>query len=210
MNTGLSGDDVVSFPFNAVSASEILDEPGLTSVSATSPIDLTNAVSTLALHTITCPADGFVIATGTVYAQTLTGGPTARIRVGISGSPGGFGPLSYYHSGDSLKYAQTISLHEVFTVTAGAHTYYLQASESSENWTIRDRRFTLLYVPTTYGTVSASAMAGTETELVQRDNYGFHPQSTTEPISSEQRLSQLSAQIDAIQREMNALRGQLK
>jgi len=51
----------------------------------------------------------------------------------------------------------TQTIHRLYTVAAGAHTYYVTARVSSNAADIGDIRLTPIFIPTAYGTVAAAA-----------------------------------------------------
>ncbi len=150
---------------NAVDAAKISDEPGVASVS--SDTDHALALGTpvnVVSRTITVPASGYIIATGTVSADLLHAPPADDTEVLLSISA-----TSATHDGGNLVrfllplsaapgfYRTSLCATDVYSVAAGARTFYLVA-ESQDGFgnVITDSNLNLIFVPTSYGTVTAN------------------------------------------------------
>ena len=172
-DTALSGDDAVALPNSAVSSPEILNEPGVCGGYASAPFELTAAPEpdVLLSSTITVPGPGYVLALATAEAEAYRVAGAAVASFGISSAPTFMDREVVYGETDGTSAGPlnpVVNLHLLYEVaTAGSFTYYFQAGETSGNWYIFDRDFTLVYLPTAYGSVptrTSSAAAGTDIE----------------------------------------------
>ena len=118
-------------------------------------IDRGDGVKNLLSRTIICPADGFVMATASVYFIQF-GSAHLSCLLGISRSPSTIPPEAEYGASVPRPLA-TVSFHEVFEVTAGANIFHLNAQNlDDQNLVVTRRRLTLIFVRTAYGTVDAN------------------------------------------------------
>ena len=117
------------------------------------------------------PGPGYVLALATAEAEAYRVAGAAVASFGISSAPTFMDREVVCGETDGTSAGPlnpVVSLHLLYEVaTAGSFTYYFQADESSGNWHIFDRDFTLVYLPTAYGSVptrTSSAAAGTDIE----------------------------------------------
>lgn len=195
-----AGSGAVQFPSDAIQASEVLDEPGVASRISTSTVTIGDSRTNLLTRTITVPADGFVVATGTFQLYSgLNAGDSVMVYYGLTDN-GTTWPSSM--SLEVKEYNDAIikplSITGIFPVPAGATTFYLVASKypttsPASSW---KQSLSLLYFPTSYGTVTVpTALSGSD-------------QSRTESEDDER---QASARINAdrIKRELAAMQARL-
>ncbi len=171
-NTDATGDASVSFPTDAISSSEILDEPGLASSKAyeTSSYALTTSLSTLTSRTITCPSNGYVFVLATYEVDmNHTAGSAQFSTIGISDNVATLPnnqDNSFYLPGTAAAgvHLNPGSGSGIFPVTAGANTFYLNGYKNSGTADIKvwDVQLNVMFFPTAYGTVegTANALAG--------------------------------------------------
>lgn len=148
-----AGDGSVILPNEAVGAAEIADEPGLASnVESRRLLVPAGAVRNIVERLITCPANGYVIATATteVYTEDWLGSPT-WLQITTQSETMGLPARKVNLEGNKT---QTITLHEVFQVSAGPHTFYLIGAGGADNH-FNLTRLTLLFIPTAYGVTDA-------------------------------------------------------
>lgn len=207
------GDPSIILPPSAVSAVEMLDEPGLGYYAddATLAINATN--TNLASRTITLPADGYVFVTATAqFNLTHTTGSGTQITLGVSDSAG-FLPINqdFIHQIDASQassvYFTTLTASGVFTATKGSHTFYFVARRSSGAGptSINDVALTAIYFPTDYGLVSPPMSASS---LAQEEEAAAPATGGTLDIEGEQAEARM-AQDRKLARELAAMRDRL-
>lgn len=216
LNTNSTGNAAVSFPAGAVSASEILNEPGVAN-NQTGLIVLSTTTSTLLSRTIDAPGPGFAIVIGSTDIALGYDGTSAFAQIALSETPDSngsgntdfsFGIPSGLSSG---TYTQVCTGHAVYEIpAAGSVTYYLNGlrSGSSTSGTAFDPQLTVLYVPTAYGPV----VSNLENASFVNDPSDARGPLTRDEIEAEQedaalwseaRRAQEIAEIEALQAELN-------
>ncbi len=197
-----SGDASVELPPDALSAPEILDEPGAGYDWRTTVYNLDTGITSVAGRTITVPAAGYVIVWGTAEVQIdHTSGTGDTGRFGVSANETSF-PAA---QDNELKldaglatgvYSFPISVHGLFEAAdGGSFTYYLIGSELSGVVSVTKSSLTALYIPTAYGPVDALS-AG----------YGDSP-SDSDPALERREARELN---DArVERELAAMRDRI-
>lgn len=219
IDLGVVGDGSVQLPRDAVSASEVLDEPGLASNNDTGLTALTSATpASVISRTITPPANGYVLALGqSAIRVTHTQGTSTEGAIGLSDDGTSFGTaqdvnVQISSNAPSGPYAIPAHVNGVFTVSGGVpKTIHIVAVEANGNINVEDLSLTLLFVPTSYGTVDPTLMipAG-----VDRDETPHAPQSgadiraeveesrqwNTERMARE--LAEIQAQVERLRREV--------
>jgi len=165
-DTNASGDDAVALPTGAVSAYEILDEPGVASRSTVPYLNLTGPVQTLLSRSITVPAPGYVLALATATVRALhDNGTISGALFGVSDSSSSFpyGADMYLRvpaNADDGEWNPGAAVQWLFEVdTAGMHTFYFLADQVVGNWAVYQRNMTLVYIPSAYGTISSTVAA---------------------------------------------------
>ncbi|MBZ0173193.1 MAG: hypothetical protein K8E66_12485, partial [Phycisphaerales bacterium] len=158
---------------NTVTSGKMLDEAGVAyAASATDFILTTGLATNVVQRTITVPASGLILANGRANFQIEhTGGIASEIFLCVSANSGVLDTanLSRHRvtSPDSFgAYRASLAVTDVFSVGAGTHTFYIVAEGDEGLGTDRvmDANLSLLFVPTAYGTVSATD-TGPETVL---------------------------------------------
>jgi hypothetical protein len=163
-----SNDESVQLPVNAVSSEEILDEPGAASATeGISMVELDSPLQTILYRSITVPGDGCVQVIATTQTTvTHTGSGPSQALFGVSDAPGTlpanqdvmFGIAASTPAG---SYYFPVTVHGLFSVySPGTYTFYFIGEELSGDIDLYDMQLTLLYVPTSYGTVSSTTSAG--------------------------------------------------
>lgn len=169
INTNATGNAAVVLPNDAISAAEILDEPGVANNHGGSS-SMLSTVSALLSRSITVPAAGFVLALaqGDLEIGHVTG-TTTDCAYGVSKSATSL-PIdqdvqtllpSALPSG---TYDFSASAHGLFSVDGpGTFTFFFDGSRSSGSAnghaTMFDLQLTLVYFPTAYGSTSPNAAA---------------------------------------------------
>jgi hypothetical protein len=203
-----SGDASVALPGDAISAPEVLDEPGVASNNFDGFIDIGTAAVSVLSCTITPPAAGYVVAMAgtTVVPHHVTGS-----------SSGGFGALNTFPTGivtsvavdafiaagaPSGDYYLPFQTTRTFPVSAGAPvTIYLNFAQLglTDSW-IRNPYMTLLFVPTAYGTTT---LAGAADDHPAGDTPSAPPDAAQ---LSEERQTSIAANEARIERELAEMR----
>ncbi|MCI0532560.1 MAG: hypothetical protein L0Y74_11555, partial [candidate division Zixibacteria bacterium] len=168
LDAGLTGDASALLLSNAVNALEISNESGTASNLSTGSVTLTGVIQTLLSRTITVPSSGYVLAIGSAEAQEIhTNGTDGLARFGVSDVAGTF-PASqslYVRFDDSQPtgvHHDIFAVHGLFSVAAGATTFYFLAEEAGGNFVCWYPQLSLVFIPTAYGTVT-STLAATST-----------------------------------------------
>ena len=165
-DTGVVGGSSVSLPTDAIQDTEILDEAGAASATSDGAVSLTGGIDILLSRTITCPTSGYCLVVGSCQANfnNHTIGTTSNADYGVSDTSIAFPAnqeVAYYiHSGNpSGLYTSPITTHGLFSVGAGANTFYLLGRENTGSATVNDMQLSIIFVPTAYGTVSPTLLA---------------------------------------------------
>jgi hypothetical protein len=156
----------VALPTGAVSAYEILDEPGVASSSAVPYVSLTESIQILLSRSITVPAPGYVLVLATASVEAIHhNGTYSGAYFGVSNSSSSFpyGADMYLcipANADDGDWGPGATVQWLFEVdSAGTHSFYFLAYEHVGTWAVYQRNMTLVYVPSAYGTVSSTVAA---------------------------------------------------
>lgn len=165
VNTDTTGNNAVIMPTSAVSAAEILDEPGIAN-NQTGAVTIPTTNTSVLSRSITVPAAGhvLVLVDGDTAMNHTSGGGTAWVSWHIDNVAGGTGSgnddMTFQIPSGSATgtYDFATSAHAVFAVNAGTHTFHLNMFRAggATAATLFDGQMTLIYFPTTYGTVAPS------------------------------------------------------
>lgn len=217
-------DNSVRFPIGSISAVESFNEPGLAAANNTGIVALTATVASVLSRTITPPEDGYVLALGQCVARiNHTNGTGTSGAVGLSDDGVAFGTaqdvnLQISTNAGSGSYSLPAHFNGVFPATADAPlTIHLVGSEASGVIDIEDVSLTLLYVPTSYGTVSGTLLAtdngeksaaqGTQSAAVIADEVAASRRANDDRIAAETaaqlaahtaRLAELEARLERL------------
>ncbi|MEM1329113.1 MAG: hypothetical protein AAGG07_00990 [Planctomycetota bacterium] len=211
--TASSGNASVNFPQDAIGSFEILDEPGIASASASSSLTLTPTSQTILSQTITVPSAGFLVAVGSVqvFADHVTGSDTA-INLTIDDDPSTIFPRFRTEIeasvGTDISLGRVIDFHRVFQVSAGSTTIYATASATGggDGTDVVDRRLTLMFFPTSYGTV-----AGRPTLARTIDDEATLPGPPMSSASIEaEKAASVAANVARIEAELAAMKAQVE
>ena len=214
-------DSAVWLPTSSVSAAEILDEPGLAAINAhsSSSFPVQDAYTVVTSRSITAPTDGFLLAMCSLEIDLRHQGPSASyVTAGLSLSPNTVDSnqdLTYYVPGGGAEgiYLNPSTPSNVYPVTAGSHTVYLNARKvgttSSFIW---DVQLNLVFIPTSYGSVT---FAGDVDQGDQETNQSVSSPLTSGDIMDEQRLSaqaneqRMQSELDQMRAELDALKQEM-
>jgi hypothetical protein len=207
-----TGDLSVNLPVGAISAPEIMDEPGIASATQASASALTGSYAAYASQTIFAPADGYVLVTATMDASPVhTNGTITTLIIGVSDGPSSLPttqnfwlqlpavmPTGTYH------YPVTVS--GLFQVTAGSHPFYLVARASTGAGNLFERQLSLLYVPTAYGSfIAPLTEAGSDGS--KKEGAAGGPITPSEIAA--QRAASESANAARMQKELDEMKARL-
>ncbi|MCI0526533.1 MAG: hypothetical protein L0Y56_03650, partial [Nitrospira sp.] len=159
-----TGDASVSLPANAISAPEILDEPGIAANNNASGIALGGTMTDLVTVTINIPAPGYVVVNGKCYVITGGAATTNYVYVQIDQTAGGSTVFPYYTQAGSGTLPNASNWYWPMYVT---RTYYFAVAGTyafrMEGMTLNggggaaafsyDHMMTATYYPTAYGGV---------------------------------------------------------
>lgn len=215
------GDAAVRLPRDAVSATETLDEPGIAhgavvSTVACTPLAPGTSVQVLTAKTITAPVSGYVLALATASVAVFhTTGVQTTALFGVSDDASQLpSDQEMYLSFSTLlplgEYRQTVTVHGLFPVAAGARPFYFLAKPATDSaFRICDIQLTLVFFPTAYGEV-VGAVAG-NVSAQARGNVAGPPAgaelAAAEPCSSEVAL--LRAEVDSLRTTVERLKGRI-
>ncbi len=169
--THVSGDASVNLDTDAINATEMLNEPGIAFQASSSGAVLTPTAATVDIidqRTINCPSSGYVLVIASAEAQVghILGADTTA-NMGVSNAsgllPGGQDvELRIPAILPSATYDNPVMMHSVFSVNAGANTFYFLGDQNSTtgSFSIFDVAMTCLFIPTAYGTIDAPATWG--------------------------------------------------
>lgn len=206
-----AGDASVVLPGNAISSSEVLDEPGVASATSDGVTGVSStSFVTLLSRTIDVPADGYVLALGTcdfTFFHSL--GTVDNYAFGVSASPSSLpANQDVNHSIGSTfptdLYTLPMTSHGLFQVSAGSRTFYFLVHRTSGGgMTILNKQFTLAYFPTAYGPVTPTGAQAAA--VAPAANAGL----TSADIAAEQREA-AAFSAERMQHELAALRARLE
>jgi hypothetical protein len=212
---GETGTDSVVMPANAVSATEIENEPGVASNHGTGEVLLyTTGQWSVVNQGIVAPTDGYVFATAFVttglyhttgYYSTCTCSLSETLNTHYDE---GFATATIPLNAPSGSYIFPISLSRIIPVSAGSNQINLVCSAGSDSdIRLTHRHLDLLFVPTAYGSVSTktteSISSGKWEPLTQADA----DTETAEAIAFN--LARIQTELDAIQARADALAAEI-
>jgi len=208
-----TGNASVVLPASSIAAAEILDEPGAASYSnGTSVVSLSSSAFTaICSRTITTPASGYVLAIATCQGSAQhTSGSYSTAEFGVSSSSSSF-PTNQDVLWDlstslpTATYSWPLTLHGLFEIpSGGSYTFYFLGYEYAGVISVYDVQFTLLYVPTAYGTVQPM-LAGAP----QKDRDAVERGSIDEAFAASERSESEAANAARIERELAAMRAEI-
>ncbi|MCK5406273.1 MAG: hypothetical protein KAJ37_02410 [Candidatus Krumholzibacteria bacterium] len=202
----------VVLPNNALSAPELLDEPGVASDTWPTNVSLDGTLETLLSRSITAPVSGYVFVIGTCEGQiNHAAGTQSRAQFGVSDVSTSFPgnqDVEYRLSSTvpSGEYDIPLTVHGLFSVTAGTHTFYLLAQEFTGAYTIADMQFSLMFIPTAYGSVTGTLALG----YGGSDEDGVMKPSMTPADIAAERAQSIAANQTRLERELADMRAEFE
>jgi len=213
---GATGNSSVALPMGSIGSYEIVDEAGVASSTDGGGADLAGGTQSLAVRSLTAPANGYMLAMATVQIalEHPGGGVSSTVRVGVTDEypgypanqdsyikvPGNAGAGDYHH---------TVTVHGLFQMSAGqAKTINLYVNRiSGSNGYYRNVQLTLAFFPTAYGTIEpmgAPARADDEMDLSEIMDEVPDPDPAVRTTASDdetaQLLQELIARVDELER----------
>ncbi len=159
------GNDAVQFPDSAIDRDEVAEECGVAAaIEGVSVTILNGGVQTILSRSITVPSDGHVLVIGTLQAGfSHLMGTVSSYHFGVSET------AASLPSGQVLNVQMPkdmpdgifdfpVTVQRTFPVARGVHTFYLLGEwDNGPDGTIFDKQLSLIYFPTSYGTVNDPA-----------------------------------------------------
>lgn len=209
-----SGTNTVQLPISAIHSAEIADEPGAASYVEGGGLGIaltTGVYNTLATRAIVTPGAGYVLVIASCQGQEIhTNGTAGSANFGVSTASNSLPanqdvnwtvPSALPTSVSNLP----ITVHGLFSVASGgSHTYYFLGYPISGAFTCFDFQFTLIYIPTSYGTIDPT-VAGAS--IGESETGGGRALSEAQVASA--RAESEAANAARIQRELDAMRAEL-
>ncbi len=160
-----TGDASVQLPANAISAGELMNEPGITSSTpVTTNILIGSGFTVLGSQSITVPAAGYVLVMSTMLFQANFISGESYYYFGISSEadtvPDAYKYIVGLPAATAMgQYYRPITLQRVFSAAgAGTYTYYMIARKNSTGGAWAQRvHVTCVYLPTAYGSIAAAS-----------------------------------------------------
>jgi hypothetical protein len=170
--TDAGGNAAVQLPGNAVSASEILDEPGVAQghVNGTVYVTIGSTMADIVTVTLTTPADGYIVVEANAE-HVIGGGATATTNYAYvqidETAGGGFDATHAFASGYSSATAGTrtgyteapICVRRTYYKAAGTYTFRLEACGNQNESLLTyfyNPTIAATFCPTGYGTVATA------------------------------------------------------
>jgi len=216
-----TGDASVELPTDAISSTEMLDEPGVASDGeGLAQVVLDGTVQTLLSRSISVPGPGFVLAIATCQVDVIhSNSVTSVAQFGVSDNSTSLPDnqdvtLMLDPNYPSGSYSEPVTVHGLFEATsAGSMTFYCLGFKSLGTYAVLDRQLTLVFIPTAYGTVTPTLVSAANVPDDQAPTRGGL---TASEIAAERMESEAAnrARIDgelaAMRAEIDELREELR
>lgn len=221
LNLTTTDNNAVVLPNNAVSAAEVLDEPGVANIQASGVAADATTMAPITSRSITVPADGFVLVLASAdLALSHSSGTQSWTQFGVSTTNNSLPTnqdmdVIIPSGGATGTYDFAVVAHGLFQVTAGTPTFFLNARRfTGTNATFFDAQLTLIYFPTAYGTVQSNGAlpaAGAEgnASTPTRSSLSAAEIEAERAQSIEANLDRMEAELKAQQAELEVIRAQL-
>jgi hypothetical protein len=214
-----TGNGSVILPADAVSNSEIVDEPGVASNGSSVGIALTTGVSIISARSIIVPSAGYVLVMASCQTTVFhTQTALSDFDLGVSDTPSVFPAnqeiaLRLEPALPSGNYNFPCSYHGLFEVaSAGEHTFYFLGQEYAGTAQVFDTQLSLVFLPTSYGTVIPT-LAGGPTHERDDDATVRNPLTNAETEAERARsradnLARIESELKDIRAQVEAMREQ--
>ena len=203
------GDSSTMLPDDAVSAAEMLNEPGIAAHGGYGFGIFLTAGTTQAVDSITIsiPADGYIVVESGGYINLNHASGTAS-NVWLDVNPVSAAPVGYavqwaYENSTSPagSYSNNFHIRRIYPQGAGAYSYFFNArSVSGTGHSTGSIWITATYYPSSYGPVSVSVPVASGADASDVRSAGFLE---TNPAGT---ISSASREIDLRELELTALR----
>ncbi len=206
----VAGDASVMLPPDAISASEIFDEPGVASYAAFNGVTLTSSFASYGSRTITVPRAGYVLVMATTDLNVVhSTGTYSNIAIGVSTDPNALPTsqnfwLTLDPNTPSGGYYYPVTVSGMFQVAAGANTFYLVVRTISGAGSIFERNLSIMYAPTAYGTFVAPLTSTGGGDVKEMGGSAL----TAADIAAERTSSEV-ANADRMRRELDEMKERL-
>lgn len=214
-NTNASGKASVVLPADAINSEEIFNESGLASNSESTSTAIGENLTVILSRSITVPAAGYVMVTASAQLTiNHVNGSFSRADFGVSSSSSSWPDNQDIMVGlpdDEVTgyHYIPVSPHGVFEVaSAGTYTYYFLGDllDSGADFRAWDPQLTLLYVPSSYGTVSSALVSDGS---ISEETAVAGPGKTPAEIAAE-RAASIADNNARIQRELDRMQAEIE
>lgn len=159
-----TGDASVLLPVNAISSSELVNEPGVTSSTpGTTNISIGSDFTVLGSQSITVPAGGYVLVMSTALFQISFISGESFFYTGISSDadtvPDGYKHIISLPVASAIgNHLRPVTLQRLFSAPSpGTYTYYMIARKNAVGGAWAQRvHITCVYLPTAYGSIATA------------------------------------------------------
>lgn len=166
INSNATGNGSVVFSPDAIDASEMFDEPGLASGPQSSGT-VTTTQATVASATASFPSSGYVVV---ICEATFRANAASNYIIGRLYENGGLKSTWWWDPGDvDGFYDQRQTYVYTGSVSAGAKTYTLDLYTSAGTADFTSTKVTVMYFPTSYGTVNTPTLTSQPSVGQQQD-----------------------------------------
>lgn len=195
---------------NSITAADLASEPGIVWTSGTGTITLSVNFQSMLSKTINVPAPGYVLAIGSAYFIMFgSDGQTAEAHAGISTVATSLPTSDELITSSQDTHISTITAQKVFPVLAGNNEFHFVGRKFATATVISARHnLTLVYLPTLYGTLSATEEGGadsTEDASVNADYASDVASNWDEPVAVQavpSYVDELRARLAAMEKRM--------
>jgi len=176
LDADVTGDGAAVLPDGAISAPEILDEPGIAVHVDINEVTLTASLQILDSVSITTPAEGYIVVNAHCYGETY--GTMYKnwgnVRIKRAGSSGGTYTIIVFGGGDdnldSYPSIWPVYVSRVFYLPAGTYQFQMLGAAYSDNspgavTKTTEHMIIAQFFPTSYGDVTVTASASEAAEF---------------------------------------------
>jgi len=204
-----SGNASVVLPADAIGSAELFNEPGVGYDWRTTSYALSSGPAAIASRSITVPAAGYVLVIGTAEVHANhTNGVIEYAAFGVSDNASTFPSaqdvlIRLNSTLGSGYYYLPVTVQGIFTVAGpGTYTYYMLGREDVGDFSATKMSFSVLYVPTSYGTVDALALANGDTPSDEDPALERAESKAANDRRIESELAAMRERIAALEREL--------
>ncbi len=165
------GDSAVILPNNAIGSDELQNESGLAGTFSSQTIFLTQCgpMQTLTSVTITIPAAGYILLSGTSTLEAYGSNSRNQSIMQIDEAEGGSYTAPFYavtgsgnYDSPSRRHYYSMAVQRIYTKEAGTYTFYLEAQPHPQNGgdgrtNMMNPTLTATYIPSAYGAITVQS-----------------------------------------------------